>query len=494
LLTELSRFFDPNWAFPPMLQSQIDLLRCMIHPEIRLSAPEILRPGPQQITYEPRSESSRLTEISPTTGIRFRTYRLASANSASSVAELSAAQTAQPQLTISDIILKALDLQQELAARSVGSGHRLIFGVAGSGKTVVLISRARLLAVVAQKRVLILCFNVTLCSFLAKSLEDVTDRVTVRHFDGFASEFNVRRQHRQSHAKLGERLLQRLQEDKVEPVYDALLIDEAQDFDPSWFICAMQLVRNSQEADVLIVGDGNQGIYGRRRTPWSSLGIRAKGRTTYFRKSYRSSKEIIRFAAPFASTEAQEDDGVSPIAIDPAQATRSSGILPVLMRAANRQGETENVVELVGSLINGRLVNQQLAQALHPSDIAVLIPAITEELNPIFRQLCNQLDQRQMPYLWLSNPDDRKARTRISENRVKLQSIHSSKGLQYRAVITLWTDLLPNTAWTESEDEQRMLFYVALTRAEDYLIVSYSGESPFLAILMNSGNAQLLGG
>jgi superfamily I DNA/RNA helicase len=66
--------------------------------------------------------------------------------------------------------------------------------------------------------------------------------------------------------------------------------------------------------------------------------------------------------------------------------------------------------------------------------------------------------------------------------------------LQYKAVITLWTDLLPNSAWSESEYEQRMLLYVALTRAEDYLIVSYSGESPFLTILMNSGHAQLLGG
>jgi ATP-dependent exoDNAse (exonuclease V) beta subunit len=162
------------------------------------------------------------------------------------------------------------------------------------------------------------------------------------------------------------------------------------------------------------------------------------------------------------------------------------------MRAANRQDETENAVEIIRSLIAGRLVGQQLPEALRPSDIAVLIPARTKELNPIFPHLCGQLHQRQIPYLWLSNPDDRNARTRISENCVKLQSIHSSKGLQYKAVIALWSDVLPNACWTESEDEQRMLLYVALTRAEDNLIVSYSGESPFLRILINSGHAQLL--
>src|ERR1700736_2507480 len=100
---------------------------------------------------------------------------------------------------------------------------------------------------------------------------------------------------------------------------------------------------------------------------------------------------------------------------------------------------------------------------------------------PIFRHLCEQLSQRQIPHLWLNNPGDREARKQISQNSVKLQSIHSSKGLQYKAVIVLWTDLLPNNQWDESEDEQRMLLYVALTRAEDYLFVSYSGESPFVS-------------
>ena len=144
-------------------------------------------------------------------------------------------------------------------------------------------------------------------------------------------------------------------------------------------------------------------------------------------------------------------------------------------------------------MINGRFVGKQLAEVLHPSDIAVLIPAIPNKLSPIFRHLCEQLSQRQIPHLWLNNPGDREARKQISQNSVKLQSIHSSKGLQYKAVIVLWTDLLPNNQWDESEDEQRMLLYVALTRAEDYLFVSYSGESPFVSTLINTGHAQRSG-
>ena len=36
-----------------------------------------------------------------------------------------------------------LDLRQERNAHSLGEGHRIVYGVAGSGKTIILIARAR---------------------------------------------------------------------------------------------------------------------------------------------------------------------------------------------------------------------------------------------------------------------------------------------------------------------------------------------------------------
>ena len=40
-------------------------------------------------------------------------------------------------------IVRVMDLQQEQLARSMGEGHRVIHGVAGSGKTMILGYRAR---------------------------------------------------------------------------------------------------------------------------------------------------------------------------------------------------------------------------------------------------------------------------------------------------------------------------------------------------------------
>jgi superfamily I DNA and RNA helicase len=43
-------------------------------------------------------------------------------------------------------IMRVMDMQQEQLARSLGDGHRVIHGVAGSGKTMILGYRAEYLA------------------------------------------------------------------------------------------------------------------------------------------------------------------------------------------------------------------------------------------------------------------------------------------------------------------------------------------------------------
>lgn len=74
-------------------------------------------------------------------------------------------------------IVRVMDLQQEQLARSMGEGHRVVHGVAGSGKTLILGYRCLYLAQAVSKPILVLCFNITLAarlrSFIAeKGVED----------------------------------------------------------------------------------------------------------------------------------------------------------------------------------------------------------------------------------------------------------------------------------------------------------------------------------
>ncbi len=69
-------------------------------------------------------------------------------------------------------------------------------------------------------------------------------------------------------------------------------------------------------------------------------------------------------------------------------------------------------------------------------------------------------------------------------DRVKLMSVHSAKGLEFKAVIItgMEENLFPSLMALKSKDtlsaidEERRLFYVAITRAEHYLALSYASS------------------
>jgi superfamily I DNA/RNA helicase len=85
---------------------------------------------------------------------------------------------------LSDRTLAVMDMHQEQIARSLGEGHRIIRGVAGSGKTLILAFRAEYLARAATKPVLILCYANGIAGRLEDAMQNrgVEDRVQVLTF------------------------------------------------------------------------------------------------------------------------------------------------------------------------------------------------------------------------------------------------------------------------------------------------------------------------
>ncbi len=67
----------------------------------------------------------------------------------------------------------------------------------------------------------------------------------------------------------------------------------------------------------------------------------------------------------------------------------------------------------------------------------------------------------------------------LSEDRLTLMTVHSAKGLEFRAVfiVGMEEDLFPSQMCSDSQrglEEERRLFYVAMTRAEEYLVVTHA--------------------
>ena len=94
-------------------------------------------------------------------------------------------------------------------------------------------------------------------------------------------------------------------------------------------------------------------------------------------------------------------------------------------------------------------------------------------------QLDEQLDKSLVSFLQsialYTDLDDKEA----GDETVTLMSVHSAKGLEFKAVFVtgLEENLFPSHMsmdTTEGLDEERRLFYVAITRAETFLTLSYS--------------------
>jgi AAA domain/Nuclease-related domain/UvrD-like helicase C-terminal domain len=440
-------YFNPFWEFPWLNSKQIDAIRAIIHPEIELA---------------PNLSQGVESEI----------------------------------LDIPDV--KVLDLRQENNARNIGDGHRIIYGVAGSGKTVLLIAKARLLS--TQKpdaQILMLCFNVTLATYLGNAVRDCKN-VTVKHFDGWAKANGCARLQDEQNEELGNRFLQALENGCSDTRrYETILIDEAQDFSDSWFKCVLEAMHEPNDGDLIIVGDGNQSLYRKTKVPWSSIGIQAKGRTIYTKfdldKNYRNSREIVELAAVFSTPTTQSEQTENTILslfVDPAKCQRRTGIKPVFVKLDNRRDECTKVLSIVKNLLDGKWFGKDITP-LNPEEIGILYPVAPFYDRPILKGMIESLSQLSK-VVWLNDPDNFRAKTKINEPGIKIQTIHSVKGLQYRAVIFMWADHLPRQFDDTTEIQERCLTYIAITRPEDYLVITASNSSPFISEIVNSGKVDLI--
>ncbi len=434
----IKAFFDPFWDTPRMTPRQVDVLRGVIHPEIKIES-----------RYDPA------------------------------------------QLAI-------LDMRQERHARGIGSGHRIVYGVAGSGKTVLLVARAKMLSQhTPEAEILVLCFNVSLAAYLRGVLASCGN-LSVYHFDGWAKANRVVRrggtdpEPTETDESLGLRLRKHLQDGHGDSRrFDAVLVDEAQDFDRVWFECVREAMKDPDDGDLLIVGDRQQGIYGAKTIVWSSVGIRAVGRTIHsafdLDKNYRNSREILELAAAFAQDQEElTDDQFGVVPVDPEKSLRATGVMPMLVQGSSRRHECQRAQSIVAALLHANgCKDSRFPDPLAPSQIGVLYPWMPKKESPLMDEFLKGL-RTVTPVVRLHGED----RTRVDEPGVKVQTIHGSKGLQYRAVILLWADRLPRSFPDTDPAEDPKLMYVALTRPEDYLFITHSEPSPFIDRIRQSGKAE----
>ncbi|MEW6465865.1 MAG: NERD domain-containing protein/DEAD/DEAH box helicase [Pseudomonadota bacterium] len=392
-----------------------------------------------------------------------------------------------PALVPPPDLMQVMDLQQEQIARTLGEGHRVIHGPAGSGKTMILIFRAQQLAAAArpEQPVLVLCYNRALAEridFVLRERGVSEQSVVVRTFHAWCHDMVRSYQLDVAADRRGEAYFEALAATVSRSVetglvpggqYSALLIDEAHDFEDAWLRMATRLVSPATQS-LLVLYDDAQSIYqkSRRSFSFARLGIQARGRTSVMRLNYRNTAEILALALRCAQGLIDEraaggaDDDAVPC-VPPASAGRR-GPLPRLIEVASDAEEAAAAASQVEAA---------LADGVAPGDVAVLART-KAQLNAVAREL----NRRGIALQSMGGSDFR--HFDWAAPTVKLVTLHSAKGLEFPFVAIAGLHRMP--AREESLDEAARLLYVGMTRATQRLVLLSAGASPLADRVRNA--------
>jgi len=375
-------------------------------------------------------------------------------------------------------LLEVMDLHQEQVARTLGAGHRVIHGVAGSGKTMVLVYRAEQLAAAARpdRPVLVLCFNKPLSLRIDAMLRlrGVDERVRVMTFHAWCSAL-VRQYQLQVRANLSgadyyEELASVVERAVLETnqvpggQYLALLVDEAHDFEETWLRIATRMVDPTTNS-LLILYDDAQSIYRKRRDKlnFSRVGIQAVGRTHILKLNYRNTAEILSVALHCAHglfNERTVVDGEAPI-VAPSTAGRR-GPMPVLVRATSETEEAALIAERVAGTI---------ADGGRPEEVVILC-RYKRGMEAIQHRLRRQGIEARLP------SEGRRHIGHAADAAVMIETMHRAKGLEFKHVFVSGLHTMPMR--DESMEDAVQLLYVAMTRATHQLTLFAAGASPIV--------------
>jgi superfamily I DNA/RNA helicase len=317
----------------------------------------------------------------------------------------------------------------------------LIWGCAGSGKTLIAAEKA---ARLSQQgfRVLLTCFNKGLAAFLRERLAPITSKpgvtLDIANFhdlcEQLAAEAGIPLENKDDVTYFGEELPMALMEaaDQLQLRYDAIVVDEGQDFQDNWWASLQYLLQHPEESIFYIFYDEQQRIY--PNTGNFPLNLQPHLLT----RNCRNTKSIHRLMSKFYSGQFQitaQGPVGRPVEVIP---TNSSSALATKLR------------EVLDDLTTrGRVPN---------SEIVILTPS------------------RARTTLWkqpLSGPVALTDHWPPEPGCVYCTTVHAFKGLEASVVLLVELDL-----WPTDRVSLDAVLYVASSRARNHLVVFLPDATP----------------
>ncbi|MBL8809752.1 MAG: ATP-binding domain-containing protein, partial [Planctomycetaceae bacterium] len=214
--------------------------------------------------------------------------------------------------------------------------------------------------------------------------------------------------------------------------YDAVIVDEAQDFDPVWWLPVEAMLRDKNQGILYVFYDPNQQIYG--KGPAAELGLKS----TSLKYNCRNTQKIAEYSCEFVDIEAVIKPG-TPAGTD------------VLTRSCSTEPEMVDTVR--------KLLHEIIAVNKVATDRVVVLTTMSQRFSPVFK--AGKLGNFSL--VGLENQPN--------AHEVRFSTLHRYKGLE--ADVVILCDVQPNAA-----DSTPMHLYVATSRARHLLAVCrYTGKS-----------------
>lgn len=404
---------------------------------------------------------------------------------------ISDVRTAAKNTSISDI--RILDQEQEKVAKSIGAGHRILKGVAGSGKTLVVAARAKYLKQCHPDwRILVVCYNVSLSKYLRRLIEisgdsmDLSD-IDVFHFLGLVKDtisMGFGRNNDESFEDWEVRvtetfcdaanfLTRSVEQDARERcgIYDAILVDEGQDFTLDMVRGLVSLLNENTDS-LLFCYDPSQNVFGRETPRWKEAGLQVQGkRPVQLETSYRNTSEVMELATRFAKIQSQQEISLESI-LAPKRIERH-GRAPVMIQLANDEHICHYILDEIDECIRMGICDW--------SDIGILYANYHTDFPMTF----NAAFYKRFRFagtdrlFWVNQSYETRHNLDLAAPSVKMCTIESSKGLEFKVVFFVGLDLMPR--YKRDPETERRLAYVAMTRAQEYLHLPVVETSSFVS-------------
>ena len=378
--------------------------------------------------------------------------------------------------------INALDTEQENFARRLPYGHYMVTGVPGSGKTVILIARALHIAKEHPDwNIEILTYNKSLSSKIESVLNSIAEDIMDNNF---LNDIPIENIHVENFHKLAmnisnvnvpkptpndwwDETLPSIALEKAKPIYDAILIDEYQDFRDSWIKVCINLCKHhtyinntNKEAsgiNLFLAGDRLQSIYNSKVHNWKKdFGLNMRGRTKLLKTSYRTGKENISLALKFLQNDDSLLDEVNNFYKNEEDKELSFNALESESSVEFLEGSYRSIVRTVQNL---------LKDGYKYNDILLICRT---------KKLCEKIADS-FPgkiidnIVFIKEANDKQLRTKLLNS-----TYHSSKGLECKVVILVDVDEFTSQINKKKEIMEKKLLYVGMTRASEKLFIHAS--------------------